>query len=42
MEICSEYFKGKYYEEFMAQLRKMVYEYQGIIMEFMNYVLNQV
>jgi hypothetical protein len=40
MKICSESFKEGYKEEFMAQLRKMVYGDQGITTNFINYIIN--
>jgi hypothetical protein len=41
-KICSESLKERYYEECMAQLRKMICEDQGKTMSFINYVMNQI
>jgi hypothetical protein len=39
MKICSKSLREG--EEFMAQLREMVYGDQGTTMNFLNYVMNQ-
>jgi hypothetical protein len=39
MKICSKSFKEGYWEEFVAQLRKMEYGDQGISMNFITYIM---
>jgi hypothetical protein len=42
MKICSESLKEAHYEEFRAQLREMVHGDQGITMNFINFIKNQI
>jgi hypothetical protein len=42
MKIYSKCLKERYYEEFLAQLQKIVYGDQGITMNLINYVIHQI